>query len=329
MPVVNVLPPIQHSNTFGTVGHAFLFAAERIRLELQDRLSLTQMNVIALRGDVAGTGTDTLRITDYGNVGFSLPMQALATETDTVAASLVRLGFETVTVGQFGVSHSETYKHQALSREPAIGLDQLKMLVPDSWERTFRDQIAITGSGIVTAVGTAATTLSVDDHLDLITAFRTNLGNTRPFSLIDPTQIDQLQRSYRNEPAFTNTSGDFASLLGLVTGGQDPSTVTQMFPNFAGMGIDFATTDSIVQSGGAFQGFAFPFGGIGWAVSSTGPVIPANTVGAIRVPQFGLIIEELTEGGAQTTRQYRATAFFGTALGSTRVHTLRRVISLV
>ena len=45
---------------------------------------------------------------------------------------------------------------------------------------------------------------------------------------------------------------------------------------------------------------------------------------------LGLALENrsiLTEGAAQTTRQYRATTFFGTALGSERTHVLRRLIS--
>jgi hypothetical protein len=86
-------------------------------------------------------------------------------------------------------------------------------------------------------------------------------------------------------------------------------------------------TDSIVQSGGARQGFAFPPGGIGWAVANTLPIRPANPTNAVYIPAFGLFIEELSEGSAQTIRQYRATSFFGTALGSERVYTLRRFIS--
>ncbi len=330
MPTSSISPPYSHANVFGTLGFAYQFAQEEILLELQDKLNVLGMGVISLRGDVASSGSDTLRVTDYGNVGFSLPFTALASETDTVAPSPIDIGYETVTIGQFGLSQSETYKEQVLGREQAIKLDRLKALVPDSWLRTFRDRVALSGSGITTAVGSAATTLSVDDHLDLASAYKVNLGNRRPSAMIDGTQFDELTRSYRNEPAFQNSSEDFAKLLGLMTGGAGGipgDFVTQMHPNFAGVGIDLALTDSIVQSGGARQGFAFPPGGIGWAVANTLPIQPANPTNAVYIPAFGLFIEELTGGGPQTIRQYRATSFFGTALGSERVYTLRRLIS--
>lgn len=332
MPTTSVSPPISYAQVFGTLGFAYQFAQQEILLELQDKLNVLGMGVVSLRGDVMGLGTDTLRVTDYGNVGWSLPFAALASETDTVAPSPIDIGYESVTIGQFGMAQSETYKEQVLNREPAISLDRLKGQVPNSWLATFRDRVALTGSGITTAVGSAATTLSVDDHLDLASAYKTNLGNRIPTAMIDGTQFDQLTRSYRNEPAFTNSSSDFAKLLGLMTGGGGGiagDMVAQVHPNFAGLGIDFALTDSIVQSGGARQGFAFPPGGLGWAVANTLPIKPANPVNAVYVPAFGLFIEELTDGSGQTIRQYRATSFFGTALGSERVYTLRRMISII
>jgi len=330
MATVQVNPPFQFQDVQGTLGHAYLFAQQGILLELQDRLNVLGLGVVGLVGDVMGTGTDVLRITDYGNVGYSLPFTALNSETDTVAASPIDIGFETVTVGTFGLSQSETYTEQVLNREPAISLDALKGMVPMSWLRTFRDQVTLTGSGITTAVGSAATTLSVDDHLDLLTVYRTTLGSRIPTAMIDPQQFDELVRSYRNEPAFTNNTEAFARLFALQTG--DPADVratdvTQIHRSFADMNMDIALTDSVVQSGGAFQGFSFSPGGIGWAVGSTLPIRPANTNGAVYIPAFGLFIEELTEGGAQTTRQYRATTFFGTDLASERTHTLRRWIS--
>jgi len=226
MPTVQVNPPFQFTDVQGTLGHSYLFAQEEILLELQDRLNVLGLGVVSLRGDVMGSGTDTLRITDYGNVGYSLPFTALASETDTVAPSPIDIGFETVTVGEFGLSQSETYKEQVLNREPAISLDRLKAMVPQSWMRTFRDQITTTGSGITTAVGSAATTLSVDDHLDLLTAYRTTLGSRIPTAFLDPTPMDQLVRSYRNEPAFQNNTDAFARLFALATG--QPGDVRSM-----------------------------------------------------------------------------------------------------
>lgn len=322
--MATITPPFQFADTRVQIGHSFLFAQEGMKIELQDRLDVAAMGVISLRGDVAGSGTDTLRITDIGNIGYSLPFTALASETDTVADSPIDLGFETVTVGTFGLGQSETYSEQLFSREPMVLLDQLKAFIPQSWSRTFRDQVALTGSGITLAVGSATTDLSVDDHLDLVTVYRIAVGNSMPMAFLDPTQIDQLLRSYRNEPGFQNAAEVFSGLLEARDGS---SPDAQIYRNVGGLRIDMAVTDSIVESGGAFQGFAFPQGGIGWAVGSTIPITPANPDRAIKIPQFGLLIEEDTDGTSQTTRRYRATSWMGFALGSERVHTLRRFIS--
>ena len=99
MATTTINPPIQFVDVQGTLGHAFLFAQEEIRSDLQDRLNVLGLGVVGLVGDVMGTGTDTLRITDMGNVGWSIPFTALASETDTVAPSPIDIGFETVTVG--------------------------------------------------------------------------------------------------------------------------------------------------------------------------------------------------------------------------------------
>lgn len=326
MATASVSAPFGHAQVYGAgLGFDYIFAAQEMEIELQDMLDVHGMGVIALRGDLAGTGTDTIRVEDYGNIGWSLPMTAMANETDTVTPSPIDLGYESVTVGQFGLSHKETYKGQVLGRQSAVKLDRLKTMVPQSWLATFRARVTLAGSGITTAVGSASTTLSVDDWFDLSTAYKTNLGNRRPGTMLDPQQFDELARSFRTEPAFTNSASELAGIMGLMTG--DGGRIAQTHPNFAGMGLDISLTDDVVQSGGAYQGFAFPSGGIGWAVANTSPITPANPVNAIYLPNMGLFIEELTDGSGQTIRGYRATAFFGVALGSTRVNTLRRVIS--
>lgn len=327
MPTATVNPPISHAQTFGTLGHAYAFAQQEILMDLEDGLDVLGLGVIPLMGDLAGSGSDTLRVTDLGNVGFNLPMQALTGETAAVLPSNVALGYESLTIGMYGLAQSETYLRQVLAR-PADGvsLDRLKSMVPSSWLATLRQLVCTTGAGISSAVGAVSSTLSVDDHLDLATVYRTTMGSRQPWAMIDGTQLDQLKRSYRNEPAFTNSAAEFAAVLGLQL---DGGAVAQRFPNLGGLGIDFAVTDDIVQSGGGRQGFSTTQGGIGYGIANTSPIKPANAVGAIYVPQFGLFIEELTARGNQTIREYRATAFLGSILGSTRVFPQRRILSII
>jgi hypothetical protein len=327
MATTTVNPPISHAQAYGTLGHAYVFAQQEILMALEDGLDVLGLGIIPLMGDLAGSGSDTLRVTDLGEVGWNLPMTALTGETEAVTPSTVQLGYEELTIGMYGLAQSETYMRQVLGR-PADGvsLDRLKGMVPMSWLATLRQLVCTTGAGMATAVGSATAPLSVDDHLDLATVYRTTMGSQAPWAMIDGVQLDQLMRSYRNEPAFGNSAGEFAALLGIK---MDGGSIAQRHPNLAGMGIDFAVTDDIVQSGGARQGFSTTRGGIGYGIANTSPIKPANTNGAIYIPNFGLFIEELSDRGRQTQREYRATAFLGAMLGSTRVFPQRRLISII
>lgn len=322
MASATISPPSSFAGTQGTVGFSYVYAEEMIRQALADTLDAMSLGVIPLVGDLVGSGSDVVRITDIGNVGWNRKMTSLANETDTVAPSSFLLGYETVTLGSFGLSHSETYKQQILNRQPGVTLDDLIAVFPQSWMATFRERVCVTGATISASVGATGTALSLDDWFDLATAFRTTLGARQPVAMLDPTQYDQLLRSARNEPSMQSGGlMDFAEMQRL--------RLQQVHPDFAGMGIGIAISDDIQQAGGAYQGFAFSQGGIGWARASTSPVVPANPQGAMYLPEFGALIEELTTGGAQTVRQYRATSWIGFGLASTRTHKLSRILSAV
>lgn len=325
MATVTVAPPYNNADAQGTLGHSYVFAAEAIRLEIQDKLNMLALGVVPLVGDLAGSGSDTVRITDFGGIGFSTAMTAMASETDTVAPTPVDIGYESITVAPYGLGHAETYFSQIIGREDVVKVDGLRAYIGDSWLKTFRDQVCVAGAGMATDVGSASTTLSVDDHLDLLTAYRTTEGARRPTVVVDGQQYDELLRSYRTEPAFGGNTADFTSLLGLKT--EADGSVMQVHRDFAGMGHDLVYTSSVQQSGGAYQGFAFSPGGIGWARASTAMARPANRNELILVPELGLLIEEITAGSAQRTREIQATAILGFALASTRTHVLRGFIS--
>jgi len=327
MPSTTQTAPFQNANLKGDVGYAYVFSPVEMLIELQDKLDLLGLGVVPLMGDLASSGSDVLRVTDYGGMGWSLPMAALATETSTVTPSTAVTGYESITCGTYGVSHSATYAAQGFARPETAGLsiDELIKQVPASFLATFRNNVCTAGATITPHVGAATTTLSVDDWLDLGTAFSTALGSRRPVAMLHSTPFDQLKRSFRNEPALQNSAQEFAALLGVQTGAD--GTVQQSFPNFLGLGIDAHITDDIDTSLGAYQNFAFSPGGIGWARCSTSPIVTANPGQTMYVPEFGLLIEELSEGGSTNTRQYKALAFFGVALGSSRVYTHSRILS--
>jgi hypothetical protein len=313
--------PASHSQLEADLGLQYEFAGEGIRRTLEDRKDLLSLGVIPLVGDFAGSGTDTLRITHMGGDGWQLEAAALASETDTITPSNLLTGYSEVALGMYGVGHQETYKAQILSREPMVMLDAVKGRIPGTWGATFRALVCTTGAAFSTAVGSTSTALSMDDYLDFIAAYRENPGSGRPSVILHTKQGTQLLESARNEPAFQ----DAATLQKQQAASDDMQTL----PDFLGLGMDVALTNEVGQASSAYQGFGFARGGIGWAVASTASLKTANPNGTILIPQFGIVIEEKTDGSGQSIRGYEARIFIGVAAGSSSVFIQRRLISAV
>src|SRR6188768_3731060 len=310
-------PPYTHAGMEGDLGYAYVFAAQEILKQVRDRLNVLALGFIGLRGDLAGSGSDTIRVAEMDGPGFGSPMVAIATENGGITASPITTAYASVTVGLYGVAHEETYFGQALSREPGVSLDVIKGQVPDSFLRMLRILICDVGAAFSTDVGSKSVAQSIDDLIDLRTAYAERLGRRpgTPFGLVRPQQITQLLASARNDPAFQNSVAEFSAVQKL----QD----ADVYRNLLGMGFDFAVTDDVESSGGGYDGFVSDSGGIGWARASTTPIRPANPQGAMYLPEIGTLIEEIPSTGTNGVRRFEARAIVGAAAGSSSVYTHR------
>ncbi len=316
--MTTIAPPISFSATNPDLGLDYVFAAQSILMELQDSLSLVGLGTVPLVGDLAGSGSDVLRVTEMGNVGFSQRMTALASEDSTITASSITTAYTDITIGQYGLAHEETFASQILGREKGVSLDALVAQVPNSWIATHRYIVCVEGATFGTIIGSATAALSVDDWIDLINAGNETLGAGSPSAVLSPQQLSQLTDSFRTEPAYQTSVQAFSDLKrfqGL-----------QIRPNFAGLGVDIAITDDVVQSGGAYLGFAMSPGGIGWARASTGSATPQGTT--MMVPEFGLLIVKVNKDENAKAR-YEARAWMGVNSGSSNVFFQRRIRSVV
>jgi len=285
------------------LGYDYIFAADKIRLELEDNLDALALGVVELYGDVAGTGSDTIRVTRAGNLGFGRRMTALGSETSRITPSTFDVGYHEVTVGLYGLAYEETYQHQVLTRERGLTLEELQTFVPQNWLATFRYQLCQTGSGFTTIIGSDSTAWSVDDELDLVAHFEETLGASGLITCVRAAPVvSQLRDSVRAESAF-KFAMDFKE--------------TQKFRGMSdlgdlgmGLGIRTVKTGDIVQSGGGYQNFAMMPGAIGWAKASTGNIRPVNTEGAMYMPDFGLFISQSGEDDEHIKR-FNALTWFG------------------
>ena len=316
--MASIPPPALAGAVNNEVGFAYNFAQIAIQRRLEDALNVQQTGLVRLVGDAAGTGSDTLRVTNIGGIGFNEPMTALASETAAITPSPFDLGYSTVTIADYGLAYEESYKAQILGREPAAMLDALVQTMPDSFLRTLRDLVGTTIAGFSVAVGNTSDPMSFDFYLDFLQASRETLGSGRPVVMLHPRQMTQLIESVRSEGALSLNVSEFGALTGL----QD----SQVYANAFGMGADIMISDSVTTGGGAYIGGGYSVGGVGYAVGSTAGV-RARGIDAIRLPEFGTIITFPSSSSTNGKETAEARSFLGVAAGSSDVFLQRRILS--
>ena len=72
--------PFTHVSMEGDLGQAYELQDE-VRLEIAENLDVMQRaGLISLEGDLAGSGTDTIRVRRIGGIGFAATMTTVANE---------------------------------------------------------------------------------------------------------------------------------------------------------------------------------------------------------------------------------------------------------
>ncbi len=315
-----IAPPALSGAVNTEVGFTHTFAQIAIQRRLEDALNVEAAGLVRLVGDAAGSGSDVIRVTNIGGIGYNLPMSALASETAAITPSPFDLGYSTVTIADYGLAFEESYKAQILGREPAAMLDALVSTMPESYLRTLRDLTATVIAGFATTVGLAGSKLTIDDYLDLLAAYRENPGAGMPVIMLHPKQVSDLIESARTETTLSLSVSEFGSLNGL--------SGAQTIPNFLGLGVDINMSTSITNTGADHIGGAYSAGGVGYAVGSTAGV-RARGIDAIRIPQFGTIVTFPSSSSTNGKETAEARSFVGVAAGSSDVFVQRKVLSVI
>ena len=309
----SIVAPASHTQTESTVGFSYVFAEEEIRQEIAEQLDALDAGLAEAVGDLAGSGSDTIRVTRVGGIGLAERFTAMSTETEAIPASGYTLGLDTVTIGRYGLAKEQTFQDQGLQRPGgSIGLDRLMSEVPRSWVATLRYLVATAAGTFASGSGTSGVAWSLDDELELIAAFHETAGYDPsnpamiPRTMRAPICYTQLRNSLRNEPGYQSDAAMMSALLGLNNG----KTPGGAFP-FLGL-VNFASND-VVTSGSDRIGGAWVPGAIAWATMSTSSIRTVNPAATMMIPQYGILIVEETVAGIATGR-FAANAWVGVDL---------------
>lgn len=316
--------PTSQSASVTDHGFAYTYAPADIDLAIMDALDAAGLPTVRLRGSFAGQGTTVMRVEYIDGIGAANPLATLGSETDAIPISTPTSGYTTLTLGEYGVGYGQTYTSQILGRQPGIGLEYIASLpsFAGSYVAKFRALYCAAGAAIsANTVGAVSTYASVDDFLDLLAADRAYSSEMRPISTITmkPFSFSKLVESARAEPGFQGNAESFAA-------GAANGATGQIVRNYLGLGKDFVLTDDVTTSGGGNNNFAVSDGGIGYAVGDTSRIMAPPAVNPLAVPQWGMLIQDVLDGLAQSTLERQARVWLGLGLGSSEVY--RQIIWL-
>lgn len=303
-----IIPASSFAQTQDTVGQEYVFAGEDIRQEIVEKIDVLADGLVMGVGDLEASGSDTVRVTRYGGIGFAEEMDAMGSETELIVPSGFTIGSDSVALGRHGIAKEETFTSQILSRAEAMGIERMVQHVPASFLKTLRVDVAEAGSTFSSGAGTTGLAWTYDDEIELCALFNETAGFADAarqqggvVSLRHPEQYTDLAQSLRNEPALQGRADELFSLLGI-----------QSSEAFEFQGIRNYRSHDVPTSGGDHVGCAYVPGAIAWVVASTMRVTPQNPETTIWIPEFGIIITRSSTGEIATVK-FAANAYFGVA----------------
>lgn len=301
-----ILPASSFAQNQATVGLSYVFAGEDIRQEINEKIDVLADGLIMAVGDLEGSGSDTVRITRYGGIGYAEEMTSMTSENELIVPSGFTIGHDSVSLGRHGLAKEETFTSQVLGRAEAMGLERMIDHVPMSFLKTLRVDAALAGASFASGAGNTGLAWTYDDEIELCAMFNETAGfadvartQGGVVAMRHPEQFTDLANSLRNEPGLQGRAEEVFSLLGL-----------QGSEAFVFQGISNYRSHDVPTSGGDHVGCAYVRGALAWVVASTMRITPQNPESTIWIPEYGLIITRSSTGEGATVK-FAANGFFG------------------
>jgi len=304
--------PIRHADSESVLGQSFDYLGLAVLQQLTERFDVLTGPMATFLGDLAGSGSDTLRIRNATGYGYAGNFTAMATETQAITASSITAAYDSFTVSRNGIAYESTFQRDALASD-GITIDALAQSIPEAWASLLRSKVCTVGAAFSTNKADAAATLDVDDMINLRAGFEETAGfdlsvHGNPFVMLHPVQISHLRSSIRSETALQMPDAfDAYQRIQSATG-----------LRFRFLDMDVYGSADVSLSGGDYYGFSSVRGGIGFVVASTANIAVPTGVDAVRVPEFGLLITKSADG-SQAYNRVDANAWLGVAAASATV----------
>ena len=293
--MATIASPYAFSAMDGNIKLAAVLSLE-VSLLLADRASLRGHESIVDYGNIAGSGSETIRVPLLGIDGYDTMSSRNESTSPASETALTYLAPE-ITVARYVLQRGLS---DLAAMTNAGGGPSLDMLVNDfagAFEMTVTSQICSLFGSFSNSVGSATVDLSVDDFFAAIFQLEQSNVNGRPVAVLAPVQVSDLQSSIRQEGGALQFVPATQAMLEAKGQGY--------IGEFAG--VDIFKSDKVATSTGR-QGAMFVRGAIGYA---EGRMAPNPMLGG-QVQVNGPVVIDIDRSHGDTT-DLTANAYFGTA----------------
>ena len=102
--------PIRHADSESVLGQDFDYLGLAVLQQLTERFDVLTGPMATFLGDLAGSGSDTLRIRNATGYGYAGSFTAMATETQSITASSITANYDAFTVSRNGIAYESTFQ---------------------------------------------------------------------------------------------------------------------------------------------------------------------------------------------------------------------------
>jgi hypothetical protein len=236
-----------------------------VRAILADQASIRQSGALLFMGDVAGIGSDSMRMR-FANWGAATPF-ATASDGAEVSESTLTPSTVDITVGRSALRYDIT----DLAALTGLGMDidpfSLAQKMAMSAEARINAIIANTFTAATNSVGTSGVDMSVDDFYDAMFQLESVSNNGEFYCILHPQQLSDLRDSLRSESnnalAFSPATEDMLAIKG---------------QGYAGRfgGVEIFKSSYVTEVTGDKVGAMMSRGGIAYAVGTPRPLAGAG-----------------------------------------------------
>ena len=236
-----------------------------VRAILADQASIRQSGALLFMGDVAGIGSDSMRMR-FANWGAATPF-ATASDGAEVSESTLTPSTVDITVGRSALRYDIT----DLAALTGLGMDidpfSLAQKMAMSAEARINGIIANTFTAASNSVGTSGVDMSVDDFYDAMFQLESTSNNGEFYCILHPQQLSDLRDSLRSESnnalAFSPATEDMLAIKG---------------QGYAGRfgGVEIFKSSYVTEVTGDKVGAMMSRGGIAYAVGTPRPLAGAG-----------------------------------------------------